>query len=94
MPTYQEFIDSLRTHKYPDNIYYSSLVYFKEEIMLDIGKTSQGLVARKLRMHQTRFSPITFLLKLDISLDSIRDLEDYIAIMVEGQDDDNYTSSM
>lgn len=92
MPTYQEFIDSLRTHKYPDNIYYSFLVYFKEDIMLDIGKTSQGVVARKLKMHQTRFSPITFLLKLDISLDSIRDLEDYIAI--EGLADDDYTSSM
>jgi hypothetical protein len=94
MPAYQEWLDSLANHKYPDNIYYSFLVYFKDDIMLAVGKANQGIVARSLHMHQTRFNPITFILKQDIHLDpsALRDIEDYLAICVEGQVDDDYTA--
>lgn len=95
LPTYQEFIDSLRTQEYPTNIYHLFIVYFKDDIMLDVGRTNQGVVARKLRMHLTKFNPITNILKLDhvvITSDAIRELEDYIAM--EGISDDDYTSSM
>jgi hypothetical protein len=92
LPSYQEFIDSLKEHQYPQHIYHTLLVYFKDDLMLDIGKTNQGVVARKLKMHQAKFNPIAFILKLDIHLGehALRELEDYIAI--EGQADDDYTS--
>lgn len=82
MLSYTDFIDSLRQHRYPDQVYYSLIVYFKDEILLDIAKANQGIIARKLNMHQTRLSPITFLLKLDIQLDDSaqQELEDYLAI--------------
>lgn len=82
LPTYQEFIASLYTQEYPQNIYHLFIVYFKDDIMLDVGRTNQGIVARKLKMHLTKFNPITNLLKLDITItnDAIRELEDYMAI--------------
>lgn len=82
LPTYQEFIASLSTQEYPPNIYHLFIVYFKDEVMLDVGRTNQGIVARKLKMHLTKFNPITNLLKLDITItnDAIRELEDYMAI--------------
>lgn len=91
LPTYQEFIDSLGTHNYPTNIYHLFIVYFKDDIMLDVGRTNQGVVARKLKMHLTKFNPITNLLKFDITLtnDAIRELEDYIG---EGLAHDDYTA--
>ena len=94
LPSYPEFIDSIKTHKYPPHIYHTFLVYFKEDLITDINKTNQGVVARKLKMHQAKFNPITFILKLDIELakDAIRELEDYIAINMEGSDNDNHTT--
>jgi len=92
LPTYQEFIDSLRTQEYPQHIYHLFIVYFKDDIMLDVGRTNQGVVARKLRMHLTKFNPITSILKLDnvvINNDAIRELEDYIG---EGQANDDYSA--
>ena len=94
LPSYQEFIDSLKGHQYPQHIYHLFLVYFKDDLMLDVGKTNQGVVARKLKMHQAKFNPIAFILKLDIHLseNALRELEDHVAISIEGQADDDYTA--
>ena len=66
--SYQEFTSSLDSKRYADEDYYALLVYYKDDILLDIAKTNQGVVARKLRVNPTKLSFMLNILKLDIYL--------------------------
>ena len=65
---YDDFIQSLQHKRYPDEDYYLLIVYFKTNILLDIAKANQGIIARKLGLNLTKFSFILRILKLDIQI--------------------------
>lgn len=67
---YQDFLKSLDSTRYTDEDYYTALVFYKEDILLDIAKTNQGVVAKRLRVNPTKLSFMLNILKLDISLSS------------------------
>lgn len=81
MMDYQDFIDSLGKHKYPEAIYYSFIMLFKEEVLIEVDKFGMAFVAKKLICKQAIFSPMLILMALDVSLgsDGYRELEDYLA---------------
>lgn len=67
--SYNEFTQHIKDkHQFPKDIYYSLLVLYKEQILLDVARTSQGVVASKLDMNHTPFSSVLNILKLDIQL--------------------------
>ena len=66
---YPEFIKSLAHTNYTDEEYYSLLVTFKDDILLDTAKSNQGVVAKKLGMHSSKLSLMLHILRLNIRLD-------------------------
>lgn len=66
--TYKEFLEAIQTTHIAEETYYKALVQFKDNILLDIAKTNQGVVARRLRIHKTKLGPILNILKLNIQL--------------------------
>ena len=81
MMDYQDFIDSLKYHKYPEAIYYSFIMLFKEEVLIWVNRFGMPYVAKQLMCKQSILSPMLILLALDVSLgsDGYRELEDYLA---------------
>lgn len=65
---YQQFIESLAHITYSDEEYYSNLVTFKDDILLDTAKSNQGVVAKKLGMHSSKLSLMLHILRLNIVL--------------------------
>jgi hypothetical protein len=86
--TYPEFIASLKHIRYIDDDYYSLLVLFKNDILMDTARLNQGVIAKKLGLNPTKFSFLLILLRLDISL--TKDREDSL----KGLTYDNSTSSL
>lgn len=63
--TYQEFKDQLQTnHKFDKVEYYQLIVQHKDEILLDIQKTTQQKVAQDLNMAQIKLSHILNILRV------------------------------
>jgi hypothetical protein len=61
---YEEFLSIIKTEKLSKEDYYANLVIHKDEILLDIQRTTQQEVALKLNMSRSKLSSLLNLLSL------------------------------
>lgn len=62
--TYQEFLSVIQTEKLSKELYYSNLVIHKDQILLDIQRSTQQEMAEKLNMSRSKLSALLNLLSL------------------------------
>ena len=60
---YEELIDHIATNELPEKDYYQLIIKYRDDILLDIIKSSQAEVAKKLGLSQSKLSAISYILK-------------------------------
>ena len=61
--TYTEFKEAITKTTLTEETYYSNIIEHRNEILLDIAKNNQTIVAKALNMSQSKLSAIIMVLK-------------------------------